>query len=295
MIQTTAESSTTSLAQVLELYLQLQQNDGVDDPNPLYMTLITKVKISQRLEQLHIAVAEGKGFTQVAQFIDFDETDTVDDATGDPSRPNSEDAITDNVAETVTGNLESEQDTDHNTGSNIYQTRDDLAANNREDDDQNPIKTLGEDEVVDRENEFADHNSPESNNLHETRSVEQQLQGSRQPDGKGQDEPRQHEASHDEDYFEEDDEHQHSSSEFGSYPKDEQSVDQIAEQSLKVKNRLGKTNEEASLDVQPAGYTKTDRIENQIRINYEEDQRQQGSSTASSTLRGDESEVAAGQ
>ncbi|KAL9118758.1 MAG: hypothetical protein Q9187_004696 [Circinaria calcarea] len=64
----TAESSTTSLSQILELYLQLQLNDGVDDPDPLFLTLTTRVKLANRLEYLYAAVAGGKGFADVAHF-----------------------------------------------------------------------------------------------------------------------------------------------------------------------------------------------------------------------------------
>ncbi|KZF19735.1 hypothetical protein L228DRAFT_39817 [Xylona heveae TC161] len=55
----------TSLFRILEVYIQLLQHDGVEHPDPLYMTLSTRVRFSKRLDDLVHAVSEGKGLSQL--------------------------------------------------------------------------------------------------------------------------------------------------------------------------------------------------------------------------------------
>ncbi|KAH0547840.1 hypothetical protein FGG08_000098 [Glutinoglossum americanum] len=56
---------TTTLSQIVGLYVRLSLQDGVDEPDPLYMTLTTKVRFSKRLNDISSAAAEGKGISQV--------------------------------------------------------------------------------------------------------------------------------------------------------------------------------------------------------------------------------------
>ena len=65
--QTSIASTSTSLSQILEIYLKLQRIDGLDDPDPLQMLLTRKLSFSHRLEFLYSAVASGTGFRKVAQ------------------------------------------------------------------------------------------------------------------------------------------------------------------------------------------------------------------------------------
>lgn len=65
LLQSATECSSTTLAQIIDLYVQLQNHDGVDSPAPLYLVLSTKVKFSRRFDFLLSAVAEGKGLSQL--------------------------------------------------------------------------------------------------------------------------------------------------------------------------------------------------------------------------------------
>ena len=49
----------------MNLYLQLQLNDGVHHPDPLYMILTTRLNLPHRLQYLHSAVEEGLGFLDI--------------------------------------------------------------------------------------------------------------------------------------------------------------------------------------------------------------------------------------
>jgi len=65
--KTSIASTTTSLTQIIEVYLKLQHNDGLDDPDPLQMSLTRKLSFPHRLKFLYSAVAGGTGFLEVAQ------------------------------------------------------------------------------------------------------------------------------------------------------------------------------------------------------------------------------------
>ncbi|MCJ1294671.1 hypothetical protein MMC34_006229 [Xylographa carneopallida] len=60
-----SEASTFSLLQIMNLYLQLQHNDGVHYPDPLHVILTTKLSLPYRLQYLHNAVEEGLGFLDI--------------------------------------------------------------------------------------------------------------------------------------------------------------------------------------------------------------------------------------
>ncbi|MCJ1379766.1 hypothetical protein MMC17_002869 [Xylographa soralifera] len=63
--ETCSEASTFSLLQIMNLYLQLQHNDGIHYPDPLHVILTTKLSLPYRLQYLHNAVEEGLGFLDI--------------------------------------------------------------------------------------------------------------------------------------------------------------------------------------------------------------------------------------
>ncbi|MCJ1435641.1 hypothetical protein MMC27_005016 [Xylographa pallens] len=63
--ETCSEASTFSLLQIMNLYLQLQHNDGIRFPDPLHVILTTKLSLPYRLQYLHNAVEEGLGFLDI--------------------------------------------------------------------------------------------------------------------------------------------------------------------------------------------------------------------------------------
>ncbi|KAJ5091289.1 hypothetical protein NUU61_006159 [Penicillium alfredii] len=77
-IQMTEDSSYTSkvtLHQVLDLYLRLCHNDGTDGPEPLYITLSSKLTVPAEIADLLAAANEGKGLSQVHSWDDYEEAD----------------------------------------------------------------------------------------------------------------------------------------------------------------------------------------------------------------------------
>ncbi|KAJ9638239.1 hypothetical protein H2199_006926 [Coniosporium tulheliwenetii] len=50
-----------SFSQILDVYVQLQKHDGVQEPDPLYITLTTKARFTTRLGALLQAATEGRG------------------------------------------------------------------------------------------------------------------------------------------------------------------------------------------------------------------------------------------
>ena len=63
--QSTIESSTTTLLQIIDVYNHLQHYDGIENVPPLYMHLTTKASFSHRFEFLLNAIVEGKGLSQL--------------------------------------------------------------------------------------------------------------------------------------------------------------------------------------------------------------------------------------
>ncbi|KAK7545987.1 hypothetical protein IWX49DRAFT_564866 [Phyllosticta citricarpa] len=59
------DAAQCTFAQVLDAYIQLHRNDGVEAPGPLYVALSTRTKFSARLEFIMKAVSDGKGLSQL--------------------------------------------------------------------------------------------------------------------------------------------------------------------------------------------------------------------------------------
>ncbi|MCJ1467694.1 hypothetical protein MMC07_006319 [Pseudocyphellaria aurata] len=78
-LQSATECSSTTLAQIVDLYVQLQKNDGFDNPAPLYLVLSTKAKFSRRFDYLLSAVTEGKGLSQLVVMDSAEEEDLLPD------------------------------------------------------------------------------------------------------------------------------------------------------------------------------------------------------------------------
>ncbi|KAE8149447.1 hypothetical protein BDV25DRAFT_2773 [Aspergillus avenaceus] len=57
--------SKVTLFQVVDLYLQLCHNDGIEEPEPLYLTLSTRLTISAEVSDLLVAASEGKGLSEI--------------------------------------------------------------------------------------------------------------------------------------------------------------------------------------------------------------------------------------
>ena len=68
---------------MLDLFVQLSQNDGVDTPEPLYITLTTKPRFAARMTELSSAVRDGKGLSHlslVENHVDLYDSDKDEDA-----------------------------------------------------------------------------------------------------------------------------------------------------------------------------------------------------------------------
>ncbi|MCJ1440250.1 MAG: hypothetical protein MMC23_000733 [Stictis urceolatum] len=63
-------SSEVSLAQLVDLYLQLQHNDGIENPEPLYLLLEMRQKMSYRLQALYEALNGGHGLSSISTQLD---------------------------------------------------------------------------------------------------------------------------------------------------------------------------------------------------------------------------------
>jgi len=89
-----------SFSEILQLYVQLQGLDGVEQPAPMYVTLSTKTRFTNRLTLLTQAVRDGKGLSSIPltkeMMYDEDETFTeYHEAEGDD--------LGDDVTETPSG------------------------------------------------------------------------------------------------------------------------------------------------------------------------------------------------
>ncbi|KAI9665273.1 MAG: hypothetical protein M1829_005747 [Trizodia sp. TS-e1964] len=59
-------TNSVTLSQIIDLHVQLLQQDGIADPDPLYMTVTSKESFLKSLGVLSTAANEGKGISQIA-------------------------------------------------------------------------------------------------------------------------------------------------------------------------------------------------------------------------------------
>ncbi|GAB1208664.1 hypothetical protein APSETT445_007415 [Aspergillus pseudonomiae] len=79
-IQLTEDSlhiSKVTLCQIVDLYLQLCHNDGIDEPEPLYLSLTTKLNIPAEVSDLLLAASEGKGLSEIHSWDGYQEVEAA--------------------------------------------------------------------------------------------------------------------------------------------------------------------------------------------------------------------------
>ncbi|PYH88296.1 hypothetical protein BO71DRAFT_414205 [Aspergillus ellipticus CBS 707.79] len=64
-------TSKVTLSQIVDLYLRLCHNDGVNEPEALYLTLSTKLTASAELSDLLVAANEGKGLSEIHSSVGY--------------------------------------------------------------------------------------------------------------------------------------------------------------------------------------------------------------------------------
>ena len=62
-----------TLRQIVNLYLRLCQNDNIEEPEALYLTLSTKLTIPAAVSDLLAAAEEGKGLSEIYSWDDYEE------------------------------------------------------------------------------------------------------------------------------------------------------------------------------------------------------------------------------
>ncbi|GFF23057.1 hypothetical protein IFM51744_06371 [Aspergillus udagawae] len=67
--------SKVTLHQIIDVYLRLCHNDGIDSPEPLYLTLSTKLTIPAEISDLLLAASEGKGLSEINLWDVYQEVD----------------------------------------------------------------------------------------------------------------------------------------------------------------------------------------------------------------------------
>ncbi|KAF8473449.1 hypothetical protein BDZ91DRAFT_402782 [Kalaharituber pfeilii] len=61
-------SKSISLSDLMDLYLRLSKQDGIEKPEPLYMVLSTQSRFTKRYSELLAAAGDGKGLSQVSTY-----------------------------------------------------------------------------------------------------------------------------------------------------------------------------------------------------------------------------------
>jgi len=95
-VQDSSGANVFTLADIVDIFVQLSQNDGADMSTPLYITLSTKPSFNARMEELSAAVAQGKGLSQlnpeaqVFEEYDNEEPEAVVDEQPIPDLPHAE-------------------------------------------------------------------------------------------------------------------------------------------------------------------------------------------------------------
>ncbi|KKK23705.1 hypothetical protein ARAM_005747 [Aspergillus rambellii] len=75
-IQLTEDSLNTNkvtLHQIVDVYLQLCHNDGIEEPEALYLTLSTRLTIAAEISDLLLAASEGKGLSEIHTWGEYNE------------------------------------------------------------------------------------------------------------------------------------------------------------------------------------------------------------------------------
>ncbi|KAF4171813.1 hypothetical protein CNMCM8927_002218 [Aspergillus lentulus] len=75
LLEDSTHVSKVTLHQIIDVYLRLCHNDGIDSPEPLYLTLSTKLTIPAEISDLLLAASEGKGLSEINLWDDYQEVD----------------------------------------------------------------------------------------------------------------------------------------------------------------------------------------------------------------------------
>ncbi|RHZ54077.1 hypothetical protein CDV55_103345 [Aspergillus turcosus] len=75
LIEDSSHISKVTLHQIIDVYLRLCHNDGIDSPEPLYLTLSTKLTIPAEISDLQLAASEGKGLSEINLWDGYQEAD----------------------------------------------------------------------------------------------------------------------------------------------------------------------------------------------------------------------------
>ncbi|KAA8651488.1 hypothetical protein EYZ11_004558 [Aspergillus tanneri] len=75
--QDSSHISKVTLYQMIELYLRLCHNDGIDEPEALYLTLSTKPTIAAEVSDLLAAANQGKGLSEIHSWDDYQEVEAA--------------------------------------------------------------------------------------------------------------------------------------------------------------------------------------------------------------------------
>ncbi|KAJ9380066.1 hypothetical protein DTO063F5_6854 [Paecilomyces variotii] len=72
-------TSKVTLSQIVGLYLDLCRNDGMNEPEPLYLTLSTKLTLPAEISNLLAAAGEGKGLSHIYQWEEYEDEQQIED------------------------------------------------------------------------------------------------------------------------------------------------------------------------------------------------------------------------
>ena len=67
-----------TLAQIIELYLHLCRNDGIDTPEPLFLTLSTKFTLLSEISNLVVAANECQGLSHINKWGEYEQEESKD-------------------------------------------------------------------------------------------------------------------------------------------------------------------------------------------------------------------------
>ncbi|WEW54688.1 hypothetical protein PRK78_000110 [Emydomyces testavorans] len=73
------QSTEITLSEIVQVYLELSQNDGVENPEPLYVNLTSRSTFDADFASLRAAAQKGKGLSYLSEWEDFSQDRYVDD------------------------------------------------------------------------------------------------------------------------------------------------------------------------------------------------------------------------